>query len=210
MNRILPTVGDELLLTVPQTEQVLARVEADGPGFFDLALLEPPLTPRPRLDRSALMLEFVNDEGVARLHGRLDVPRYRRVGHGEYAAQDTVRFAHRGSPQALSRREYVRASAALAVTLGADAPPVVAHAQALDLSGGGLLIDDVAGARVGDELAFALTLSEGDTIAGRCAVVRRDDAGRVGVRFVAIDDEDRVRLAHLAFALSRAARRRIG
>ena len=110
MTRLLPSVGDELLLAVPQTEHVLARVTEAGPGFFDLALLEQPTTPTPRLERSALMIEFINDEGIARMHGRLDVPRHRRgIGRG-YGEKDTVRFAHRGSPQLLKRREYVRAT----------------------------------------------------------------------------------------------------
>ena len=62
MSRLLPDVGDELLLSVPQTEQVLARVAAEGPGFFDLDLLEQPTTPQPMLERSALMIEFINDD----------------------------------------------------------------------------------------------------------------------------------------------------
>jgi hypothetical protein len=43
----------------------------------------------------------------------------------------------------------------------------------------------------------------------RIAVVRVDDALRAGVRFTALADEDRVRLTHLAFAMTRRARRRL-
>jgi len=100
MKRLLPTVGDQILLAVPQTEQILARVDGAGPGFFDLHLLEEPVTPQPRLERCALTIEFVGDDGVARLHGRLDVPGYRR---GSTDVATVVRFAHRGSPQPLGR-----------------------------------------------------------------------------------------------------------
>jgi hypothetical protein len=218
MTRLLPAVGDELLLNVPETERVLARVEADGPGFFDLALLEEPTTPQPRLERCALMIEFINDDGVARLHGRLDVPAHRRVaGRGRgYAQDDTVRFAHRGSPQLLQRREFVRAAVALplALTLAtpdADEEPVTAHAQALDLSGGGMLVRGLPNPRLGDEHAFELELANSDTpITGRGRVVRLVGLDRAGLQFIDVAQEDRVRIMHAAFEMSRDQRRRFG
>jgi hypothetical protein len=212
MTRLLPVVGDELLLSVPHTEQVLVRVRADGPGYFDLALLQRPRTPQPRLERSALMLEFINDEGVARLHGRLDVPAYRRrMG---FPSPDVLRFAHRGSPQLLRRRAYVRATVRLALTLtapAADHEDVTAHAQALDLSGGGMLVAGLAAPAVGDEHRFALTLDDGTgpDIVGRTRVMRVDEEGRAGLRFVEIADEDRLRVVRRAFAMSRDQHRRI-
>jgi PilZ domain len=212
MTRLLPAIGDELLLAIPHTERVLVRVRADGPGYFDLALLQRPHTPQPRLERSALMLEFINDEGVARLHGRLDVPAYRR-GMG-FPSPDVLRFAHRGSPQLLRRREYVRATVALALTLtapAADHEDVTADAQALDLSGGGMLVAGLAAPQVGDEHSFALVLDadSGPEIAGRVRVMRVDDEGRAGMRFVEISDEDRLRVVRSAFAMSRDQHRRI-
>jgi hypothetical protein len=208
MNRLLPDVGDELLLSVPQTEQVLVRVTDAGPGFFDLRLLEQPATPAPRLERSALMIEFINDDGIARMHGRLDVPAYRSGGR-----TDTVRFAHRGSPQLLKRREYVRATVDLPLTLvgpRADDDPVTLHAHAIDLSGGGMLVDglDVCPRR-DDVLRFTLELGDGEEpVRGRGRVVRLETASRAGLQFTELDQADRVRLMHLAFAMSREQRRR--
>jgi c-di-GMP-binding flagellar brake protein YcgR len=208
MSRLLPIVGDEILLNVPHTELVLARVDADGPGYFDLRLLEQPLTPRPRLERGALMIEFINDDGVARMHGRLDVPATRR-GRSE----PVVRFAHRGSPQLLKRREYVRATVALPLTLvvaGADEEVMTADAQALDLSGGGLLIGGLAAPRLGDEHAFTLDLGDGaEPVAGRGEVVRLVGVDKAGLRFTELDDAGRIRLTQLAFTMSREQRRRI-
>lgn len=208
MSRLLPDVGDELLLSVPQTEQVLVRVTEAGPGFFDLRLLEQPTTPAPRLERSALMIEFINDDGIARMHGRLDVPAYRSG-----ARQDTVRFAHRGSPQLLARREFVRATVDLPLTLTgprADDDPVTLHAHAIDLSGGGMLVDglDVCPRR-DDVLKFALDLGDGeDPIRGRGRVVRLETATRAGLQFTDLEQADRIRLMHLAFEMSREQRRR--
>jgi hypothetical protein len=216
MNRLLPSVGDELLLSVPQTEQILVRVTEAGPGFFDLDLLEQPATPQPMLERSALMIEFINDDGIARMHGRLDVPRHRRgtgrgygVGFGE---KNTVRFAHRGSPQLLKRREFVRASVDLPLTLlGADADEedVTTHAQAIDLSGGGMLVKGLETAHVDDVLRFALELGDDHPpVRGRGRVVRLETADRVGLQFCEIDQADRIRLMHFAFEMSREQRRR--
>jgi hypothetical protein len=210
--RLLPSVGDELLLAVPQTEHVLARVTEAGPGFFDLALLEQPTTPTPRLERSALLIEFINDEGVARMHGRLDVPQHRRgIGRG-YGEKDTVRFAHRGSPQLLKRREYVRATVDLPLTLsaaGADVDDVTVHAHAIDLSGGGMLVKGLQAPRLGDELRFELELGDGDpTVTGSARVVRLETYDRVGLQFFDVEQSDRIRLMHLAFEMSREQRRR--
>jgi hypothetical protein len=212
MTRLLPSVGDELLLSVPQTEQVLVRVTADGPGFFDLALLEQPHTPQPMLERSALMIEFINDDGIARMHGRLDVPQYRRgIGRG-YGEKNTVRFAHRGSPQLLKRREFIRATVDLPLRLlGADADEqdVTTLAQAIDLSGGGMLVKGLHAPHLDDELRFELDLGAGDApVRGLGRVVRLETEDRVGLRFTDVDQADRIRIMHLAFEMSRAQRRR--
>jgi hypothetical protein len=216
MSRLLPIVGDELLLSVPQTEQILVRVTDAGPGFFDLDLLEQPATPQPLLERSGLMIEFINDDGIARLHGRLDVPQYRRGsgrGYGPgWGEKNKVRFAHRGSPQLLKRREFVRATVDLPLTLlapSADEEDVETHANAIDLSGGGMLVKGLEHARLGDVLRFALELGDGqDPVRGQGKVVRQETADRVGLQFCALDQPDRIRLMHLAFEMSREQRRR--
>jgi len=217
MSRLLPDVGDELLLSVPQTEQVLVRVTNAGPGFFDLDLLELPATPQPQLERSALMIEFINDDGIARMHGRLDVPAYRRGAarghHSSWGQENTVRFAHRGSPQLLKRREYVRATVDLPLTLvGADADddPVSTQAHAIDLSGGGMLVDGLPACPKRDELlSFVLDAGDGGApIEGRGRVVRLETAKRAGLQFVDLARADQIRLMHLAFEMSREQRRR--
>ncbi|MCW2992870.1 MAG: hypothetical protein JWQ18_365 [Conexibacter sp.] len=213
MNRLLPAIGDELLLNVPQTEHVLARVTDAGPGFFDLALLEQPATPHARLERSALMIEFINDDGIARMHGRLDVPQHRRGRGRGYDDKDTVRFAHRGSPQLLKRREYVRATVDLPLTLvsaDADAEDVATHAHAIDLSGGGMLVKGLPILpHLGDELRFVLDVGDGEQpIHGAGCVVRLETEDRVGVQFCDLGQADAVRLMHLAFEMSREQRRR--
>src|SRR4051812_36098633 len=212
MSRLLPSVGDELLLSVPQTERVLVRVTADGPGFFDLDLLEQPATPQPQLERSALMIEFINDDGIARMHGRLDVPQYRRGTGRGFGAKNVVRFAHRGSPQLLRRREYIRATVDLPLTLRArdtDEEDVTTRAQALDLSGGGMLVKGLRCPELNQELRFALELGDGEPpVRGAGRLVRQETDDRFGLQFTEISQPDCIRLQHFAFEMSRAQRRR--
>jgi hypothetical protein len=209
MTQLLPRIGDEIMLAVPLREKVLARVDGDGPGFFDLELLEMPVTPHRQLERSGLMIEFINDEGVARMHGRLDVPGYAR------ARVDTraVRFAHRGAPQLLQRREYIRATVTLPLTLiplGSDDPVAAAHARALDLSGGGMQLRGLDGAVVDADYRFTLDLGDGQApVEGACRIVRLDGADRAGVKFTELAEPDRVRVMHSAFEMSREQRRRM-
>ncbi|HEY4098022.1 MAG TPA: PilZ domain-containing protein [Baekduia sp.] len=213
MSRLMPAVGDELLLAVPHTEQVLVRVEADGEGYLDLALLEKPLTPRPQLERSALMIEFINDDGVARMHGRIDVPKFARGRGTAYGREDILRFAHRGSPQLMQRRDYVRAEVALPLTLlvgGADDAPVTARAQTLDVSGGGMLVRGLPGPKLGDEHGFELALDDGAPIRARGRVVRLVGIDSAGVQFTDVQHADRERLVHAAFDMSRDQHRRFG
>jgi c-di-GMP-binding flagellar brake protein YcgR len=159
------------------------------------------------------MIEFINDDGIARMHGRLDVPQYRRGRGRGYEHKDTVRFAHRGSPQLLTRREFVRATVTLPLTIdgaAADQEDVSAHAQALDLSGGGMLVRGLPNPALGDEHGFTLELAEGEPVRGRGRVVRIVAVDRAGMQFTELEQEDRVRLMHLAFEMSREQRRRFG
>jgi c-di-GMP-binding flagellar brake protein YcgR len=122
-----------------------------------------------------------------------------------------VRFAHRGRPQLLKRRDYVRATVALPLTLravGADEPTVTAHAQALDLSGGGMLVRGLPNPALDDAHAFELALDGGTPIRGRGRVVRLVGLDRAGLQFTLIADEDRERIMNAAFDMSRDQRRR--
>jgi c-di-GMP-binding flagellar brake protein YcgR len=86
---------------------------------------------------------------------------------------------------------------------------VETHANAIDLSGGGMLVKGLEHARLGDVLRFALELGDGqDPVRGQGKVVRQEAADRVGLQFCALEQPDRIRLMHLAFEMSREQRRR--
>jgi hypothetical protein len=168
MNRLLPAVGDEILLNVPHTA-------AD---------------PAPATTTAS------------------------RACTGASTCSDpVVRFAHRGSPQRLERRELVRATVGLPLTLiapGADEEGVIADAHALDVSGGGLLIGGLPAARIADEYGFTLDLGDGaPAVTGRGTVVHVAGTERAGLRFTELDEAGRIRLSQLAFTMSCDQRRSI-
>ncbi len=83
--------------------------------------------------------------------------------------------------------EHVRATVDLPLQLTgprADHQPVSTQAHAIDLSGGGMLVD------------------------GLDVLPRLETARRAGLQFTELDQADRVRLMHLAFEMPRQQRRR--
>jgi hypothetical protein len=206
----LPRIGDSVSLAVPQREQVPARVEKIGINLIELDLLELPRTPAPQLERGSLMLEFVNEDGVARLHGRLDDSGVRTIGHA-FDAAAAVRFQHKGTVQLLQRRESIRAITTLPLTvmaiMGFD--HYARRAQAREISGAGMVVQGLGAVEPGDGYRFELDLVPGEMpIEGQFRVVRAEGPDRATVHFTAIDRVERVRIMQRAFQLSRHTRRR--
>jgi hypothetical protein len=198
----LPRVGDEVLLAVPQRERVLAHVAGMGAGFVELDLLESPRTAIAHMARVNLFIEFVNEDGVARMHGRLDATQ----------GPHLLRFDHKGAVQLLQRRENVHAGAVLPlVVLRLGSNDEVAHrARTVDVSGQGMIVSGLVAPRVGENYRFDLELVSGDLpIAGQFTVVSVTEGDDAQVRFTSIDQRDRSHILHRAFQLSRHQRRRI-
>jgi hypothetical protein len=206
----LPRIGDSVSLVVPQREQVPARVESIGIGVIELDLLLLPRTPAHQLERGSLMLEFVNEDGVARLHGRLDETGVRTIGHA-FDAAASVHLRHKGTVQLLQRRDSIRAITSLPLTVMALAgfDHFARRAQAREISGGGMVVQGLGNAEQGDGYRFELDLVPGELpIEGQFRVIRAEGPDRASVHFTAIDQRDRVRIMQRAFQLSRHTRRR--
>ena len=156
------------------------------------------------------MLEFVNEDGIARVHGRLDAGGLRTVGHA-FDAAASVRLEHKGRVQLLQRRDSIRAITTLPLTVmplgGYD--PFARRAQAREISGGGMIVQGLSAPEPEDGYRFELELVPGELpIEGQFRVVRAEGGDRATVRFTAIDQRDRVRIMQRAFQLSRHTRRR--
>jgi len=205
----LPRIGDSVALVAPQREQIPARVEGIGINLIELDLLEMPRTPAHQLERGTLMLEFVNEDGVARLHGRLDEAGLRTVGHA-FDAAASVRFEHKATVQLLQRRDSIRAITTLPMTVlalsGYD--HYARRVQAREISGGGMVVRGLGPVEPGDGYRFELELMSGELpVEGQFRVIRAEGPDRATVRFTAIDRADRVRIMQRAFQLSRTTRR---
>lgn len=210
MNKF-PRPGDEVMLSVPQRETVHATVAGMGDGFINLEMQASPRTPMQQLERSTLFVEFINDEGIARLSGRLESISGGPLSFGR-GADDVVRFAHKHNVQLLQRREHIRAYVALKLECwrrGRESDPPM-NARTVDISGGGLLVKGLSFARVGEEYSFALLHDEREMPMQGAFVVRHmSPGGEAGVQFTVLDERDRALITHLAFDLQREQKRAV-
>lgn len=191
----LPKTGDDVLLAVPQRERLLARVAEASPGWMELDLREAPSTPRSQLARLTLFVEFVNAQGVCRLHGRLEETEHPHL----------LGFSHKGMPQLLRRRENVHAGTVLPLVVrrhgAADEP--ARRAQTVHVSGTGMVVRGLVAPRVDERYRFELELVAADLpIVGDFTIERVDAEGHAHVRFAMLDPRDRSHIVHRAFALS--------
>jgi hypothetical protein len=142
-----------------------------------------------------LRLEYSSAQGLVRLEGR-----------AEMEERDLIRFRPDGPAEVLQRREFVRIDAARPVLLtdAEDGTSISAHA--IDLSGGGMLIQGREALEEGQQIRFTLDLGPGESpIAGTARVVRTKDTGQCGVVFEAISSTERQRLIHFIFDAQRVA-----
>lgn len=207
--RSMPNAGDEVMLAVPQRETVHAKVVESGRDFLELELMASPRTPSFQLERSSLYVEFLNDDGICRVPGKLRPEPGTRLALGRgYGEEMRVRFACKSSVQLLQRRENIRAYAAVGVTVwpaSSDAPGQ--DCRTVDVSGGGLRVRGLRLPRVGERYDFELRLlPRAAPILGRCEVTHLTDEGDAGVRFIQIDEAAQALIVHFAFDSMRAAR----
>jgi hypothetical protein len=149
-----------------------------------------------RPDRvESVLLEYVSERGLVRFHG-----------HAVLDEPDLVRFMVASDAEIVQRREFVRVEAVQPVVLSEEdaAEPVDAHA--LDLSGGGMLLNGPETLELDTCLRFRLHLgADKDPIEGKARVVRSAEDGRRGLVFDQISGTDRQRLIHFIFECQRIA-----
>jgi hypothetical protein len=198
MTELLPRLGDDVVLAAGGHGRVSAHVVGVGDRLVRLVLRERlDLLPRELL-RTPLLIEFVNDEGLSRLHGEADGP-LRPVagtGHGQ------ITFTYRGRPQLLQRRA-ARASVKLALVVLRDDDPdaVAARATAVHLSTEGLIARGLPRASAGTPFRFELQLpGEVAAVTGRFLVEHVDADEQATVRFTTVDEPGAGLLRRAAYA----------
>jgi hypothetical protein len=168
-----PARGEEITISVPQREQILARVDDVEPRHLDLCLLVSPRTSIDRLGRTKVFVQFVNASGVCRLIGRLTRPpvegRLVVVGYG---AGEIIRFEHTGVVQLLK----------------------------VDVGGAGLTVRGLPAADENQLYQFDLRLLDHEPpISGQFRVDHVTYEGHVEAHFTVLGAQDRGRLVHFAY-----------
>jgi hypothetical protein len=147
-----------------------------------------------------LVLEYVSARGLVRFHGQA-VPQER----------DLVRFELTGEPEVTQRREFVRVPTLQAVVLDGEGVASKIKTQAIDLSGGGMLLGEAAALELDAVVHFKLDLGpDCGTIEGRARVVRTDQEGRRGLEFEEISRDAQQRLIRFVFQRQREALAKFG
>jgi PilZ domain len=201
----LPEITAEVTLAVPRRERVPASVAHTGDGWLDLLLQATPSTPSSLLAQGGLFVEFVNDEGLCRLHARKD--RAAAEPPGGYGVHDVMRLTHDGAVQLLQARAFIRADVSAEIVLRHALTGQLQRTSTLDISGGGALLTSIAGAREGDSFDFEIEMPEHEPpVTGRLRVVRFTGALHAGVQFTEIAEAEQGRLVRHVVNVQTAAR----
>lgn len=194
----LPERSAEVMLVTAGGERIPARVlECDQESV--LVAIMVPLDPGASLD--GIVLDFVGPQGRVRLGGtvRTENP----------AEPDVLRIADPQSVEVLQQREFVRVHSARPVLVYTPPDQFEVQSYTIDVSGGGMLLAGPETLRMGDEIRFRLTLTQGEApVTGSGKVARIDPQGRRAISFLDISDADQRRMVQFVFECQRAERRR--
>ncbi len=196
----LPGRAETVILSTPAGGRIPARVISREPNALLVAVLVPS-KPFSASDLDGMVLEYAGPRGRVRLCGTavIDDP----------SEPDVLRIEGPRSIEVLQEREYVRIQSARPVVVYTGGDRQEVQSYTVDLSGGGFLLAGPDTLKVGEEVKFQLTITQGVLpITGRGKVVRIDGMGRLAVAFQDISDLDRRRLVRFIFECQRNERRR--
>jgi hypothetical protein len=165
--------GTKGRLTTRAGTHIPVRVFERGAEFLMLVLMIDASEELRQDPAQSLLLEYVSTRGVVRFRGQAVLQE-----------RDLVRFELSDEPEVTQRREFVRVPTLQAVVLDGDGITTKMKTQAIDLSGGGMLLGGAGALELGAVVHFSLDLGpDTGTIQGRARVVRSDHEGRRGLEF---------------------------
>jgi PilZ domain len=198
-------------LAMPERTQTVTVVPARGKGLPArvlesgedglLVAIMVPIEPLDSGQLDGLVVEFVAAQGRVRLTGTTTIE--------NPAEPDVLRLTEPRPLEVLQEREYVRIQSSRPVLIygGPDKMPIQSYT--VDISGGGFLVAGPDLLKLGEEIQFKLTLTQGTLEISGTGTVRRVDAqGRRGIEFASISEADRRSLIHFIFECQRAERQR--
>jgi c-di-GMP-binding flagellar brake protein YcgR len=146
----------------------------------------------------SLTLECTSDHGVARFPGRAVLEEH-----------DLVRFHVHDAPEVVQRREFVRVRAPQPVVIAVSGSATIGGTYAVDVSGGGMLLNGPEALALDDSIRFRLHLdADAAPIRGKARVVRCLGGSQRALVFEQISKQDRDRLIHFIFERQREERAR--
>lgn len=140
---------------------------------------------------------------------------YRQKGVARFDVNGTasVRFVPGEEPERVQRRDFVRVSVNLPVTISMRDDPWPTEFDAVNLSAGGVLVSSpqagVGRLELGMFVWLKIPLYDGkEPIEARGTVVRQAGRGAMGIRFDHISEAHQERLAHFVMRQEREQRKR--
>ena len=137
--------GTHVLVRLPHVGALPATVEAVEPGAIRVALAVPDARVR-RLAGAEAAVEVTSGRGIQRYIGALEP---------DSARAELLRIVLNGEAERIQRREWARVDAVVPVHLRAIDEPVDGATTTLNVSGGGILVNDPWNMVLGTEIGRA-------------------------------------------------------
>jgi hypothetical protein len=187
--------GEHGHLKTATGEQWPVRIsERDGDVLMLMLLVESGELDPQQIE--SLTLECTSEYGVARLQGEAVLEDH-----------DLVRFHVSDSPTVLQRRDFVRVRSPQPVVLAVSGSATIGSAFAVDVSGGGMLLNGPETLALDEHVRFRLHLDDDSPpIRGMARVVRCATGNQRALVFEQISRQDRDRLIHFIFDRQRLER----
>jgi c-di-GMP-binding flagellar brake protein YcgR len=178
--------GQKVSVRLPYVGALPATVEASAPGLLTVALAVPDSRVM-RLDGSEVSVECTSSRGIQRFAGRL-------VLRGR---SDVFDVHLGGDMERIQRREWARVGTVVPIRVElVDEPDIEAgETMTLNLSGGGVLINDPWRLPMGIDARVEIVIEPGQPpVRALARVVRDAGPERKGLRFDDIEPQDSERL----------------
>lgn len=193
-----PARAQHVVLRLPDGRAELpAKVDDASEESVTLVLSALPSEVVEQLRHSPAVIEYTTPLGMYRLSGEI-------AGAGE--DPEIVRLRRDGHDDFLQRRDFVRVDAV--VPLQVSLPGKAAKTTTLNVSGGGLLVQDPLGLEPETRVELMLELAHGSPpVRATARVIREVAPGETALQIEGIAAEDRERLIRYVTERERLARR---
>lgn len=191
-----PCHGAPIDLVIAGGWRLSVRTSSDDPSAGDVRLVPvggPAVIPGEG-DTIAATLEWRSPRGLVRRQGVL------RADPRGFVLAD----AHEAV--VMQRRNFARVRCAVRVNVHGAAPEADLITRTVDLSVGGMLIEQAAMLSIGERVAFTLSLPDDASVHGEGSIVRATQFGHRAIQFDTFPRVDEQRVARFVFAQEREGR----